>query len=420
MTDQLAGIIDESLVESAAESVATRIDELARYSETADGLKRTFCSDAMKLAHGELESWMRAAGLSVSLDAVGNLIGASSDQSDRPVFMIGSHLDTVVNAGKYDGMLGVLLGVAVAEVLTQADVIGKLPFDLHVVGFSEEEGVRYQLPFIGSMGIAGCLDVDLLEKTDRRGIELGTALKEFGCNGKVPSSSYAERNIIAFLEAHIEQAVVLEEANAPVGVVSAIAGQSRASIAIHGVAGHAGTVPHDRRKDALAASAEIVLAVEKIGRQTEGLFATVGNVVAEPGLSNVICGRAELRFDLRHENDVVRESAFKEIQKALEQIANARSMAVELLDVRHSVAVPMDTRLNTALASAIATVGCQPRSMVSGAGHDAMVMAKIAPTAMLFVRCKNGISHHPDEFVSFDDIRVSLQVMVNAVANFGS
>lgn len=418
MTDELADMIDESLISSAARSVETRIEALAKHSETANGLKRTFCSDAMKAAHHELSSWMQSTGLKVNLDATGNLIGAAEAGMERPIFMIGSHLDTVVNAGKFDGMLGVLLGVAVVEVLTQAEVIGKLPFDLHIVGFSEEEGVRYQLPFIGSMGIAGCFESQLLKKLDHDGIELQTALSSFGCTGDLSSASYANRNVIAFLETHIEQAVVLQESGLPVGVVSAIAGQSRATIVIGGAAGHAGTVPHDRRKDALAAAAEFVLAVEKIGRQTTGLFATVGDITVAPGLSNVISGRAELRLDLRHESDDVRESAFKEIENSLIEITGARDVSFDLVDIQHSPAVPMDTRLRSALESAIKAAGYDPQSMVSGAGHDAMVVASIAPAGMLFVRCRDGISHHPDEFVSGDDIRDSLRVLVTAVANF--
>jgi allantoate deiminase len=220
------------------------------------------------------------------------------------------------------------------------------------------------------------------------------------------------------MEAHIEQAVVLEEADVPVGLVTAIAGQTRATIQLNGRAGHAGTVPHDRRQDALAAAAELILKIEELGKNTTGLFATVGSVVANPGLSNVISGSAELRLDLRHENDEQRDAAYKKIEALISSVSLSRNLSGSVVTVQHSPAVPMDKQLSSHLESAISDAGFPLEKLVSGAGHDAMVMARLAPSCMLFVRCREGISHHPDEFVSKHDIRAALDVMVRGLIKF--
>ena len=314
--------IDSSLLKAAADRVTLRCDMMARHSETANSLTRTFCSDAMKSAHAELRAWMKAAGMKCRLDAVGNLIGEfhstqySSTQDGprdvpRDVFMIGSHVDTVVNAGKFDGTLGVLLGLGVVEVLkeSQFELPFEWPFDIDVAAFSEEEGVRFGFPFIGSLGIAGSFDPADFDRLDKDDITMGDSLKQFGCNpDDLQSASYRsdssdssdssdtrERNLIGFMEAHIEQSTRLQQSDRPVGVVSAIAGQTRATIVLAGTAGHAGTVLHDQRKDALAAAAKLILDIEELGQTTDGLFATIGSISASPGLSNVICGDVNLR-----------------------------------------------------------------------------------------------------------------------------
>jgi len=359
---------------------------------------------------------MEAAGLEARLDAVGNLVGASNHGTDvhneKPILLIGSHIDTVVNAGKYDGTLGVLLGLAVAELIR--DMVTELPLDLQVVAFSEEEGVRFRYPFIGSMGIAGVFDQATLQRTDDGGDSVGEVLDRFGCPADIASASFQNRNVIGFIEAHMEQATRLEEEDRAVGVVTAIAGQTRAEFQIEGVAGHAGTVPHDRRKDALAAAAEMILAIEAIGGETEGLFATVGVIQATPGLSNVICGHVMLRLDLRHELDSVREEAFQLISNRLEEISNQRDVTCAAADVQHTPAIPMDSKLVELLTESASEFTGSAIRLVSGAGHDAMIMSKLTRSCMLFVRCRNGISHHPDEFVSTEDIRTALQVMVKA------
>lgn len=405
----------QTIISAAAAAVTQRCELLAKRSDRSDCLMRLFCSPAMKLAHADLSDWMIAAGLRPRLDALGNLIGEpATDDSDRPVLLIGSHLDTVINAGKFDGMLGVLLGLGVVEAITTAGI--KLPFDIHVVAFSEEEGVRFGWPFIGSAGIAGTFHPADLNRVDAEGVTIKEALLEFGC---VPddfrSASYKNRDVIGFIEAHLEQAVRLQETDQPVAAVSAIAGQTRAEIVIEGVAGHAGTVPHDRRCDALAAAAKLILDIEELGRNTPGLFATVGRIIAMPGLSNVISNHIELSLDLRHAQDLVRTRSLKTIELMLLELNRHRNVAGRIASQRHSPAVVMDSTLSDHLRSSIVARGGSGKPLVSGAGHDAMVMASLAPTAMLFVRCRDGISHHPSEFVAPQDITVALEVMVNAV-----
>ena len=413
MTDKKNLPIAPHILESAASRVVDRCDVLAKCSEHPQAITRTFCSPAMKQAHAQLKTWMESAGLDCKLDSVGNLIGRQ-DNSSKQTLVIGSHLDTVINAGRFDGVLGVLLGLAVAEVASQVVKGQKLPFNLDVVAFSEEEGVRFNFPFIGSLGMVGQLLPSDLDRVDDDSVTMQAALAQFGCDVN-QSAQYENDELIGFIEAHIEQADLLQEGSVPVGIVSAIAGQTRTSIVIEGFAGHAGTVGHDRRKDALAAAAELILKIEEIGQQTDGLFATVGRISSEPGLSNVICGGATISLDLRHAQDDVRDQAFEAIQSAVKTIADKRSVAITLEDIQRTPAVPMDPELVKHMADAVEAVGLTEQMMVSGAGHDAMIMARATGSCMLFVRCRDGISHHPSEFVSAADVEVALEVMVRAV-----
>ena len=407
--------MNQAIIKPVADRVAERCDLLGQRSDRDDCLMRLFCSPAMKLAHEDLSSWMADAGLVPHLDALGNLIGKpASDDPQRPVLLIGSHLDTVVNAGKFDGMLGVLLGLGVVEAIKESG--GTLPFDIHVIAFSEEEGVRYRLPFIGSAGIAGIFDPADLDRVDGEGVSMRDALINFGCSpDDYESVSYRNRNVIGFIETHLEQAVRLQESDQPVAAVSAIAGQTRASIALEGMSGHAGTVPHDRRCDSLAAAAKLILDIEELGQITEDLFATVGRIHSVPNLSNVISNHTELSLDLRHAQNDIRKKALKTIQLMILELKRTRGVSGRIITQRHSTAVPMDANLTQHLQSAINANSGFETQLVSGAGHDAMVIAAMAPTAMLFVRCRDGISHHPDEYVSPQDIAAALDVMVKGV-----
>lgn len=416
MTDSSNLPLTKHILESAASRVVERCDALAKFSEHPRWITRTFCSPAMAQAHGELRSWMETTGLECRVDAVGNLIGRQ-DNSSKQTLMIGSHLDTVINAGRYDGVLGVLLGLAVAEVVHQSKE--SLPFNLDVVGFSEEEGVRYSFPFVGSLGIVGDLEQADLERGDENSVTMKAALAEFGCDPS-QSAQYGSSELIGFIEAHIEQADLLQDASVPVGIVSAIAGQTRTAIVIEGTAGHAGTVGHDRRKDALAAAAELILEIEKIGQRTDGLFATVGRISTQPGLSNVISGLTAISLDLRHAQDDVREKAFEEIRSAIQTVQEKRSVVINLRNTQLNPAVPMDAELIKHLAAAVEGAGLPKQMMVSGAGHDAMIMARATGSCMLFVRCRDGVSHHPNEFVSADDVEVALEVLARAVFNLAN
>jgi len=359
--------------------------------------------------------------MSCRLDATGNLVGRLSANASAGkqtgVFMIGSHLDTVVNAGRFDGALGVLLGLGVAEAIRESGT--ELPFDIEVIGFSEEEGVRFKFPFIGSLGISGKFDAGDFDRVDPDGVSIGEALTQFGSDpGQLASDCYSaegQPQIVGFMEAHLEQATLLQESENPIGVVKSIAGQTRATIVLEGVAGHAGTVPHPRRRDAMAGAAKLILDIEKLGQETEGLYATIGSVSALPGLSNVIPGRVEMQLDLRHEIDEERLKALRTIELMVRELESTRQLAGHFHRQDHSPAVPMDSELTQHLLDSANQSQKSVQTMVSGAGHDAMVMARFAPTCMLFVRCRDGVSHHPDEFVSPEDIRVALEVMTHAI-----
>ena len=419
LNSELNQTTEEKLILAVVNQIVERCDALASVSDCDKGLTRLFCSNSMRDTHRLFGDWFKEIDMDCRLDAVGNLIGKKSSsavftETNRPVFMIGSHLDSVIDAGRFDGTLGVLLGLGVAEILHLANV--DLNFDLEVVGFSEEEGIRYNFPFIGSLGMTGELTPEDLDRLDQGSVSMRAALREFGCEiDSVESASYRQRKLAGFMEAHIEQADLLQRDDLSVGVVTSIAGQTRAKICFTGEAGHAGTVPHDRRQDALTAAAELILQIEEIGQQTEGLFATVGYVKSHPGLSNVISGQAELRLDLRHESDDVRNSSFEEIKSAIDSMAAARNVKGEVVSAQYTATTQMDNQLTEHMLHSIENAGQTKKAMVSGAGHDAMIMARVAPSCMLFVRCKDGISHNFGEYVSPGDIYVALRVMVDAL-----
>ena len=394
----------------------------------------------MANAHGELKSWMQAADLQVRTDEVGNLIGTwgpplevssrksvDADRTEgideaRNVLMIGSHLDTVVNAGRFDGMLGVLLGLGVVEALQEMQVA--LPLDIDVIGFSEEEGVRFGFPFIGSRGITGTFDPADFDRVDINGVSMREALLKFGCQpDQFLEASYFPqdrfgRRMTGFLEAHLEQAVALEQSGHAVGPVSAIAGQTRASIFLQGISGHAGTVVHGQRRDALAAAASLILDIEQLGNETEGLFATVGKIIALPGLSNVIPGQVELLLDVRHADDEVRLQTMKTISLMLLEIKATRDVVGSITSQSHTAAVPMDAMMTDFMVKSLPEQNRTAPVLVSGAGHDAMVLARSVRSGMLFIRCRDGISHHPDELVSPADICIALQTLAGTVLKF--
>jgi allantoate deiminase len=316
----------------------------------------------------------------------------------------------VPNAGKYDGVIGVLLGLAVVKALAGR----RLPFGINVIAFSEEEGVRYRAPFLGSLAAAGRFDRQLLERTDAAGITMADAFRSFGLDAaRIDEAAYPPGALLAYLEVHIEQGPILENLGAPAGVVEAIAGQSRIWAELRGRAGHAGTTPMEGRLDALATAAELVLEVERLARRIDGLRATVGALTVEPGASNVIPGRVRFSVDVRHAHDHIRVPAVTEMLARAKALAEQRGVEFLVTEHAHYSAVPADPILSDWLAEALAATGHRPHRLVSGAGHDAGVMAAVAPMAMLFLRSPGGVSHHPDERVLLEDVAVGLHVLLH-------
>jgi allantoate deiminase len=392
-------------------SVIERIEALGRISDEPGCLTRTFCSPAMRRANKLVGSWMREAGMRVREDAIGNLIGHyPAATRDGKTLLIGSHLDTVRNAGKFDGPLGVLLAIACVEQLRQTQT--RLPFAIEVYGFADEEGVRYQSSYLGSRAAAGSFaTADLLRK-DGDGISMAQAIRNFGGNPThLKRARLDPRRLLGYVEAHIEQGPVLEEENLAVGIVTAIAGQSRFRYTFTGRAGHAGTTPMRLRRDALCAAAEFVLAVERYAARKSGLVATVGQIQAAPNASNVIPGSVTLTLDVRHQKDSIRRKAEQQLRRVAEKICALRKVKVTVQLVQQTPSVACNSKLSGLLARAARKH--QPRMirLPSGAGHDAAVLARITPAAMLFIRCKGGVSHHPDEFASPQDVKVALAVL---------
>jgi allantoate deiminase len=365
----------------------------------------------MRRANHQVTAWMREAGMKTRVDAVGNLAGHyPSKMPGAKVLLLGSHLDTVRHAGKFDGPLGVILGIACVEQLHRQKM--RLPFGIEVVGFSDEEGVRYQTTYLGSKAMAGCFDMRDLKRKDAEGVSMAQAIRNFGDDpAKVKSARLNSKQLLGYVEAHIEQGPVLEKKNLATGIVTGIAGQSRAQVIFSGQAGHAGTVPMALRRDALCAAAEFVLAAEKLALKTAGLVATVGQIYTEPGASNVIPGEVQLTLDVRHANDARRHAAVKQLRGEASAIARRRRMKLNFESVHEAGAMDCCLQLSALLAQAVGRYQKEVLRLPSGAGHDAAVMARITPTAMLFIRCKGGISHHPNESVSVCDVRVALKVL---------
>jgi len=394
-----------------AQAIMQRLNALAKISDAPGQITRLFASDAMRRANALVGTWMRAAGMNTRLDALGYLIGHyPAARPGAKILLLGSHLDTVRNAGKFDGPLGVLLAIACVQQLHQAKI--HLPFAIKVIGFSDEEGVRYQTTYLGSKALAGSFSKNDLRRQDAGGISLADALKTFGGNpARLKSARLDPRQLLGYVEAHIEQGPVLEKKRLAVGLVTSIAGQSRARVRFTGRAGHAGTTPMNGRQDALCAAAELILAAENLARKTPGAVATVGEVSARPGASNVIPGEVWLTLDVRHARDAVRESVSAALKREARQIARRRKLRLVCETVHAAAAVNCCPRLSRLLGQSVRRRQGKLLRLPSGAGHDAAVMAAITPVAMLFVRCKNGLSHHPDESVKTADVGLALKVL---------
>jgi allantoate deiminase len=388
-----------------AEKTLARCGRLASFSEDQDSLRRTFLSPPMIDCHREIASWMEPLGVAVRVDSAGNLRAFyPGNRSGAPRLMIGSHLDTVPNAGAYDGMLGVVLAVSLLEALDGR----KLPFGIEVVGFSEEEGVRFGVPFIGSRALVGRLDEGLLAREDASGISVRKAVENFGLNPAEIPQVCLTKEYLGLIEFHIEQGPVLENLGLPLAVVESIVGQSRLQFTFFGRSNHAGTTPMNLRYDALTAAAEWISAVECRARNTAGLVATVGRIEAKPGAINVIAGEIRLTLDVRHAADEIRIQAVNDLVGQAKGIANRRGLRIECGVLLEQRAVPMDSFLVNEIEHAMKTIGCAPHRMMSGAGHDAMIMAEKIPAAMIFLRTPGGISHDPSESVAVEDVEKAI------------
>jgi len=391
-----------------AELVMARCEELATYSEQPDRLTRRFLTSPMHGVHDQLSEWMRAAQLDVRIDHGGNFIGRRTSAGATRTLLVGSHLDTVPDGGRYDGVLGVLMGLVVASALGNT----KLPFHLDVIGFSEEEGIRFNKPYLGSSAVAGSFREEWLDRTDAEGVTLRQSMATFGLDpSQVSSAAYAPEEVIGYLEPHLEQGPVLQQENLPVGVVSGIAGQSRLRLEFMGNPGHAGTTPMLGRCDALASAAEFICAVRQLGGQVDGLRATVGKIQVKPNAPNVIPACAELSLDVRHLQDLAREQAVDALLTTGHNIAQTEGTVFRVLENTPQNAVAVDAELSDLLSAAVATSGHEALQLPSGAGHDAVVMAKQFPMAMLFLRHPGGVSHHPEERVECADVAVGIEVL---------
>jgi allantoate deiminase len=396
---------------NAAQKIMRRIETLAKISEEPGKITRTFASPAMRRANGLVDKWMRQAGMKTHVDAMGNLVGHYPGETPNARrLLLGSHLDTVRNAGKFDGPLGVIIAVACVEHLHHLRV--RLPFAVEILAFADEEGVRHQTAYLGSKAIAGCIEARDLKRKDAGGISVAAAIRSFGSDPrKLRSSRFNPKELLGYVEAHIEQGPLLEEKDLAVGIVTGIAGQSRGRVVYSGKAGHAGTVPMNLRRDALCAAAEFVLAVEHLAQKTDGLVATVGQITVRPGTGNVIPGEAHLTLDLRHTKDAIRLRAKNQLKLAALEIAARRGLKLAQEDVHEAAAVACSKKLSGRLALSVARYQKRILQLPSGAGHDAAIMAKITPVAMLFIRCKGGVSHHPDESVKVQDVQVATDVL---------
>ena len=391
-------------------------DRLAAHSEMTGGLTCTYLSPAHRAVAKELQGLMQQAGLDTTIDAVGNIIGRyRSSNASAKALIVGSHYDTVVNAGRYDGRLGILTALVVAEQLQRAGQA--LPFHLDVVAFAEEEGVRFSAPYIGSSAIAGRFDHALLQRSDARGMTLADALIGIGSKSEhIAALARQPQDLVGYLEVHIEQGPVLLNSNRPAGIVTAIAGGARHQVTVHGRAGHAGTVPMALRQDAAAAAAEIVLAVERRCSAEQGLVGTVGKLAVPGGAINVIPARCELTLDIRAGDDAMRDAAERDVRAEIAQIALRRGVAVDVDELSRTPAIACAPGLQALMAQALQGAGVETFYLASGAGHDAVMFAGVTDIGMLFVRCGNGgISHHPGETVTAEDADLGARVLLDVI-----
>jgi allantoate deiminase len=398
--------------------ITRHADALAAISEDPECLTRVFLSPEHRRAGELVSAWMRDAGMSVHIDAIGNVVGRYEGVTPGlPALLLGSHLDTVRDAGRYDGMLGVVTAIACVEALNSEE--RRLDFAIEVIGFSDEEGVRFGTTMLGSRAVAGTFDMAVLDAVDGHGIAMRAALRGFGLDpGAIATAARRREDILAYVEFHIEQGPVLEARGLPVGCVTSISGATRYEVEITGQAGHAGTVPMATRRDALAAAAACVLAIEERCSREAGLVGTVGRMEITPGAINVIPGRARFTIDIRAPDDAQRRKATDDLLRGIDAVAGARGVRVAIRKIYDMNAAPCAPWLMAQIDQAIAAHGIAPFRMASGAGHDGMAMIDLADIGMIFLRCAGGISHNPAEAITVADAEIGAQVLLRFIRDF--
>jgi allantoate deiminase len=393
-----------------------RLAEFARFSDEEGRLTRLYLSKAHRQAAEQYIAWCAEIGLAARIDASGNVWARyEGRRAGAPALMMGSHIDTVRDAGKYDGNLGALAALAVVEELARAGE--RLDVAVEIVAFGDEEGVRFPTTLTGSRAFAGLFDRSSLDQKDAEGVSMRDALIRFGCEPD-GVAALRGRNIAAFVELHIEQGPVLEAEGLPIGIVTAINGASRFHATVRGLAGHAGATPMNLRKDALAASAEMITMIEARARIEDDLVATVGRLEVEPGAVNVIPGQTSFSIDIRAPRDERRQRAVSDISKRLNAIAREREVGLTLVNTHDAGAYICDPRVVAGLSAAVAAIGQPVRALPSGAGHDTMIMGALCPAGMLFLRCKGGISHNPLESITTEDCEIGLAALMRFVRDF--
>lgn len=400
-----------SSTDHPGQRLINRLAAFARHTDEPGKMTRLYLSDAHRRAAEELIGWLEAAGFAARIDAIGNVVGRlEGTVPGAPAVVLGSHIDTVRDAGIYDGNFGVLAALEALEQLREDGE--RLPYPVEIVAFGDEEGVRFPSTLSGSKALAGTFDPKALDVSDDTGTTLRDALVRFGCDPQgIAALARPPGSIRAFIELHIEQGPVLEAAGLPVGVVTAINGATRSRVSLTGTAGHAGTVPMDLRRDALAAAAEMILAIEALARRTPALVATVGRLVAAPGAVNVIPGAVTFTIDVRAPDDTLRHASVAEIERLIGDVAATRGIGIEIARNYDAPAAPCNPDVIAGLSAAIAANGWPVKQLPSGAGHDTMALAPVFPSGMLFVRCRGGISHNPAESITAEDAAAAVAVL---------
>lgn len=406
-------------VEQYADEVMQRCDTLGKISQSSTYLDRRYLSPEHMQANEQVSIWMQEAGMQTWQDAVGNVWGRyKSAVPDAKRLILGSHLDTVINGGKYDGMLGVIAPIALIDMFTAQQIA--LPFDIDIVGFCDEEGTRFGTTLLGSRALTGQWQSQSATLCDENEISLRQAMLDVGLDfDRVITSKLDPDSLLGYIELHIEQGPVLEKHNLPTGIVSGIAGAKRLQLSVTGMAGHAGTVPMTMRQDALVGASTMIVAIEKIAQQA-GIVATVGTIENRPNAVNVISGQATFSLDIRSDNNALRDATLTTIIQACEKISETRQLHFNYTLTHDAPAVLCYPPFINALTVATKQSGITPLTLLSGAGHDAMAMADICPIAMLFTRCNKGISHHPAEAINSSDVAASLRVLDHFIKNFST